>query len=617
MSLRRRLAVGLCVAAAVFFVRTWFVLFVGSDVPFWDQWEAEALAIYKPYLEGTLQFSDLFQPHNEHRIVFTHLLNLALLKLNAQWDPLLQMLAGAAIHSCTAGLVTWYLRGLAHSRVERCALLFAIIAVSCLPFGWQNTLWGFQSQVYFSILFSLAAMGLIGLGALRVRNWVLGIVCAGLAFLSMGSSAAIGLALIFTGATFLRSISSRRRGLGLIAIGALLFASMTLGKPDVAGHAQYQAQHLGQFLPLFASTLSWPLVWNPALFLVTNLPLIVLVTLRLLKRIERQELQDAAILIGVWVAAIGAGFAFYRGGIASASLVPASRYFDFLCFGVLANAIAAVALVQIFGSIRLVWRLVPAFAWGLVITAALVSITLTTWKNSVGPRIDNPNLETLLVTHFRQTGDPSAMMATPVSIRPTSNIESLRRVIGDPDLARVLPPSIHQGLPIRLGESGDSVFRHDSFPSPDPPPGFYEMRTCFAEGGNRTGEFRSAPFDLTAPGIELTLAAGLPDGGGSVELVRAGDGVSVSFLEVGVVADGWMTIRRWVEPGTYSLVARSESEVGWFSFSAPRPVGPLSMIVRNVRPFHSWFLIGAGIAGIGALLVAWPRDARGENAKRE
>src|SRR5690554_2887113 len=40
-----------------------------SPLPFWDQWDAEAANLYKPYLDGSLSWQALFASHNEHRII--------------------------------------------------------------------------------------------------------------------------------------------------------------------------------------------------------------------------------------------------------------------------------------------------------------------------------------------------------------------------------------------------------------------------------------------------------------------------------------------------------------------------------------------------------------------
>ena len=70
----------------------------GSDVPFGDQWDAEAPS-YSELLKGALDPSRLVALHNEHRFLFTRLLVLNLFDLNGQWDPLLQMAVNAFIHA--------------------------------------------------------------------------------------------------------------------------------------------------------------------------------------------------------------------------------------------------------------------------------------------------------------------------------------------------------------------------------------------------------------------------------------------------------------------------------------------------------------------------------------
>ena len=77
--------------------RLTLVSIYGSPLPFYDQWDGEAAYTFKPWMEGTLRISDLFHPHNEHRLVASRLLALGLLWLNGQWDSLLELAANALI----------------------------------------------------------------------------------------------------------------------------------------------------------------------------------------------------------------------------------------------------------------------------------------------------------------------------------------------------------------------------------------------------------------------------------------------------------------------------------------------------------------------------------------
>ena len=73
-----RAAVCGALAAVVFFSRAWLIREWGSPLPFWDQWDAEAIGLYWPWLNGTIHWQDLFRAHNEHRIFLTRAADLAL-----------------------------------------------------------------------------------------------------------------------------------------------------------------------------------------------------------------------------------------------------------------------------------------------------------------------------------------------------------------------------------------------------------------------------------------------------------------------------------------------------------------------------------------------------------
>ena len=71
-------------------------------VPFWDQWDGEALTLYIPWADGGVTWRQMFTFHNEHRIFFSRLLALTLLVVNGQWDPHLQIVVNASLHSLAA-----------------------------------------------------------------------------------------------------------------------------------------------------------------------------------------------------------------------------------------------------------------------------------------------------------------------------------------------------------------------------------------------------------------------------------------------------------------------------------------------------------------------------------
>ena len=104
----------------------------------------------------------LFQPYNVHRIVPTCLIELALVRLNHQWDGLLEMSANAVIHCASVAAFGWVTASLLGKRSW--PLVWLLLALElAVPFAWENAIWGFQSQFYFLLLFSWLAVWLFGM----------------------------------------------------------------------------------------------------------------------------------------------------------------------------------------------------------------------------------------------------------------------------------------------------------------------------------------------------------------------------------------------------------------------------------------------------------------------
>jgi hypothetical protein len=84
----------------------------GTDLPNWDQWDAEGAQVFLPYLQYRLGFLDFFIPHNKHQVACTQALALGLLLLNGQWDARLECVANAGLHSALALAIFLYGRAL-------------------------------------------------------------------------------------------------------------------------------------------------------------------------------------------------------------------------------------------------------------------------------------------------------------------------------------------------------------------------------------------------------------------------------------------------------------------------------------------------------------------------
>lgn len=84
------------------FSRFMFLFSAVGSVPFWDQWGAEG-GILSAYMHGGLSLEGLLGAHNEHRILWTRLLNLVIFRLNGnQWDNAVEAIVSSSPASCIA-----------------------------------------------------------------------------------------------------------------------------------------------------------------------------------------------------------------------------------------------------------------------------------------------------------------------------------------------------------------------------------------------------------------------------------------------------------------------------------------------------------------------------------
>ncbi len=148
--------IGLVALVAVL-VRLVYVQLFSSPLAFWDQWDAEAAHLLKPWIEGHFGVEHLFHAHNEHRILPTKLLTISIYEITGRWSNMDQARFAAILYGAIPAMLIWAATKDASIRyrgaLAALALLFAV-----LPFSWENVLVGFQSQFYFMLTASIAAL---------------------------------------------------------------------------------------------------------------------------------------------------------------------------------------------------------------------------------------------------------------------------------------------------------------------------------------------------------------------------------------------------------------------------------------------------------------------------
>jgi hypothetical protein len=212
-------------ALLIFGGKLWLLDVAGSDLPVWDQWDAEDEYLIRPWLEHRLDWSILNHAHNEHHLVTSKLFALGLFVINGQWDALVEATANALVHTASALLLLALARRWLHGGwLVLCGALLVLLFT--LPFSWENTLFGFQGQFYFLTLLSLGHVWLSLDDTGFAPRWFLGQVLGLFAVVTMASGCLSSAAVLTV--LFIRLVRERR-----LAPPATLAGGLALGfSPD-------------------------------------------------------------------------------------------------------------------------------------------------------------------------------------------------------------------------------------------------------------------------------------------------------------------------------------------------------------------------------------------------
>jgi hypothetical protein len=110
------------------------------DLPFMDEWEWADL-VYSMH-QGTLQFSQLWAQHNEHRLLVPNIIMLGLARFGG-WDPVREQFVSLAVLVLTQIAIIALMRRSAHATLGAVAAAAACLMLYELSQA-QNFAWGFQ-----------------------------------------------------------------------------------------------------------------------------------------------------------------------------------------------------------------------------------------------------------------------------------------------------------------------------------------------------------------------------------------------------------------------------------------------------------------------------------------
>lgn len=418
------------IACTVFGAKLITISALGSPTPLLDQWDAEAANLYAPYVKGTLSFADLFAPHLEHRIFLTRVLALVHLELAGEWNTRLEMILDAIVHTT---LITW-LAALLMPLVapQRRMLLGCFVAfLFVFPIGYENTLWGFQSQVYFTLLFGVAALVAFASARAFSWRWFGGLTAAVLSYLSYSSGVATIVAAGALVGLQLATNARRRcdREFAAVVVLSSVAIAMILWVASSASPAMTPLAVIQGFLLLAALTVvgAIPTVWFCQRTLVSRPPI--------------SDRAWVVVGIAAWIAIQLGLLAYGRGTLI------AVRYMDIVLLVYPVALVGVFALADRASATRLGRYAGPgAAAWLFAVVVAIgvvgyyeTAIAAVGWSNSARQQMVNAKayLSTANVAHLQVTGAHgyTADLSYP-------NPQRLAKVLEDPDVRAILPPDL-------------------------------------------------------------------------------------------------------------------------------------------------------------------------------
>lgn len=438
----------------MFGAKIWLIARLGSPTPYWDQWDGEAAGLYLPYLSQTLSLDNWLAFHNEHRIVLTRATALALLRLSGSWDPILQMLFNAALHVATIGFLLAVIGRLLNTAALMFFLGFALLFFA-VPFGWDNTLGGFQIQFYLLILLSTLSLFILYQSKAWSPPWLLGTLLALAGYFSIASGVTIlPAAIVLVSVQFFLGRRAGLRELTGLVFHAEISTILLYDLLSFAPHTETGGNSLGQVFNSIMISASWPIAagsWPTALRIIPAslvwAPAIVMGARLLMQRPNIADRRWFYLALATWLATQVFALSFGRAGG-----TVQSRYADIFIIGLVLNFAALMVLI-------ISEQLPPKYRKLIFIGAAvwLLAVMLGAGQKATNNVVDDLSFrhstglrQTENVKNFLATGDFANLANKPKLDIPYPSAEGLRDLLSRPALRAILPAAL-TGTPERSG----------------------------------------------------------------------------------------------------------------------------------------------------------------------
>jgi hypothetical protein len=590
------------------------IRYFGFSSPFWDYWQFP-WGVYFPFEDGNLSWKALFAPLNEHRIFFARIWTLACFLVNGQWDNTFEAALNSLFFASVGfGLILalWRAAGRRHA-----ALIGGLgLAFCALPFSWENTVWGIQSQFYFFVGFSFLTLWLLGLSRPFSARWWLGCASSFWAMFTVGSGMLAVVTVI--GLSIYRLLRDARDWRAIVPTLLAGVAIAGINYPFMIHQHNYGmlTKTVQQFLATFGKTMSWPFVDQIWFWPLLWLPLAGLIICAFFSRRKTDRLELWIVALGGWCLLNAIGMGVYRGGFSSG---PASRYMDITALAALVNALALLWLCGnsslsgqpawlsgIFKEKTLRWF---TGAWTALMLYGVMAITLRELSVPAAMRIERQHRAMHNIIQFQRKPELAFLLDKREEELPYPDPISLASYLRSDRVRAVLPASIRLPLPLEIeaqsGFTSPGISLPYLFEQIEPSWG------SFGREGDRTvGSLRAR---ITQPSayawLEFPVFNRLGRGFETrLSLVSRSSGKrsQVRGLKLPDILWNPLTVK-CPDGGNLMIEAEDYDPVAWFVFRAPREKSSVSVWSDRILNRSLW-LVWAGLICVGWSAVQSRKD---------
>ncbi|MEI8205344.1 MAG: hypothetical protein WCG03_00540, partial [Kiritimatiellales bacterium] len=617
----------------------------GFSSPFWDYWQFP-WGVYFPFEDGNLSWKALFAPLNEHRILFSRIWTLVCFLVNGQWDNTFEAALNSLFFASVGfGLILalWQAAGRRYA-----ALIGGLVLTFCaLPFSWENTVWGIQSQFYFFVGVSFLTLWLLGFSRPFSARWWLGCAAAFWAMFTVGSGmlavvTVIGLSIY----RLLRDPHDWR------AIAPTLLAGVAIAGinyPFMIHEHNYGmlTKTIQQFLATFGKTMSWPFVSQVWFWPLLWIPLAALLITAFFSRRKPERLELWIVALGGWCLLNSIGMGVYRGGFSGG---PASRYMDITALAALSNALALLWLLSrskhcavenpprlalcavrpscggkslksppqegcrdggvghAAGALQKYARWFTG-VWGALMLYGVMAITLRELSGSAAMRIERQHRAMRNIIQFQQNPELSFLLNKREEELPYPDPISLACYLRSDRVRAILPASVRLPLPLKIesqtGFTSPGIYPAFQYDLIEPSWGSYGR-----EGDRTVGSLRARIMKTPAyPWLEIPVFNRLGSGFETrLSLMSQGSMKqrAVKGLKVPDILWNPLTVK---SPGGGDLMLEADDydPVAWFAFRSPREKSTVS-VGSDWMLDHSLWLVWGGLVCVGWSVVQSRKD---------